>query len=273
MLHSEEELEDLSEEEILDEMDNGFQSRDSKIFQTFEVLVDRNWHCRHEYEHINSDQPAGGGGIQGLEGGTKSRPGLEIESENQHCDDCDETKKHDRWTGEFKTAVTAAEMPEDVKNDILDYYGHRDAIENRERDEHDLIIDHRVPMARWGEEEEAISEDISDQEIQRKFQLLKHDIKGNHNLLKSRACEHCMETGERGTPLGIKFWYRGGPEWPEDVPEEGEEAEIGCVGCGWYNFDKWRSELNQHLEETVEYVDEEIDLEGTLLEESELTAD
>lgn len=150
MLHSEEELEDLSEDEILDEIDEGFQSHDSKIFQTSEILVDRNWHCRHEYEHINSDQPAGGGGIQALKRGTKSRPGLEIESENQHCDDCGKTRKYDRWTGEFKSAVTAAEMSAEVKEEILDHYGYRDAIDNRERDEHDLIIDHRVPVGRGG---------------------------------------------------------------------------------------------------------------------------
>jgi hypothetical protein len=123
-------------------------------------------------------------------------------------------------------------------------------------------------MERWGGEfEETIEEEISEDEILRKFQLLKDDGTGNHNQLKSRACEHCIETGERGTPLGIHFWYRGGPEWPEGFPTEGMEAEKGCVGCGWYNFEKWRSELVEHLEDSRDTESNEIDFDGTLLED------
>jgi hypothetical protein len=65
--------------------------------------------------------------------------------------------------------------------------------------------------------------------------------------------------------MGIEFWYRGGPEWPEGVPEKGPEAEVGCVGCGWYNFDRWRSELNDVISKHAEFSDA-VDLEGTLLD-------
>ena len=32
-------------------------------------------------------------------------------------------------------------------------------------------------------------------------------------LLKSRTCEYCFETGERGEPFGISLLYEGGPRW------------------------------------------------------------
>ena len=89
---------------------------------------------------------------------------------------------------------------------------------------------------------------MSEQEIKRKFQLLKKDEGGNHNLLKSRACERCIAHKKRGTPLGIKFWYVGGEDWPLEV-ERGPEAEPGCHGCGWYDFQAWRDALNKHLAE------------------------
>jgi len=259
-------LEELSEDELTDELAGEYRSRESKQFKVLSVLSDRNWHCRsHEYDHVETDQIAGGGGIQGLERGTKTRPGFEIESEDRHCEDCRETTRHDRWTGERKTANAAANIPESVKQKILEHYSHRDVIESRQRQLHDLVIDHRFPMERWGGVEESYTDEITGREIERKFQLLKDDGKGNHNLLKSRACEHCIETGERGAPMGIEFWYRGGPEWPEGVPEKGPEAEVGCVGCGWYNFDRWRSELNDVISKHAEFSDA-VDLEGTLLD-------
>lgn len=263
---TEEDFEDLSEDELLDALADEYRSRDSKQFMVLSVLADRNWHCRsHEYDHVETDQIAGGGGIQGLERGTKTRPGFEIESDSMHCDECGETTRHDRWTGERKTANAAANIPEQVKQKILGHFNHRDVIEDRERQSHDLVIDHRFPMERWGGVEESYTKEISEREIERKFQLLKDDGKGNHNLLKSRACEHCIKTGERGAPMGIEFWYRGGPEWPDGVPEKGPEAEVGCVGCGWYNFDRWRNELNELIQEQADF-SSGIDLEGTLLD-------
>ncbi len=59
---------------------------------------------------------------------------------------------------------------------------------------------------------------MSEAEIKQKFQLLKKDGAGNHNLLKSRNCEFCIKTGKRGTPLGIKFWYQGNENWPYNIP-------------------------------------------------------
>lgn len=126
----------------------------------------------------------------------------------------------------------------------MKFYEYRDVIENRSRQAHELVIDHRFPMERWGRSEPSHDVNMSDSEIRGKFQLLKKDSAGNHNLLKSRSCERCIATGKRGTPMNISFWYSGGENWPDDVPQSGPDAEQGCVGCGWYDFEKWRNALN-----------------------------
>ncbi len=216
----------------------------------FNVLKDTRWHCRDcAGRQIGSTQIAGGGGIQGLQRGTKSRPGLITETKREYCDVCKKTSTWDRWTGEYTESSSAAGLPRKLQTQIFEYYDYTDSIEQRRRQTHELVIDHRFPMERWGAIEERNPSDMSDQYIERKFQLLKKDSSGNHNLLKSRACERCIATGKRGYPMGIKYYYVGDENWPSDCPEKGSEAERGCYGCGWYNFNLWRTALNRFIEQ------------------------
>jgi hypothetical protein len=94
---------------------------------------------------------------------------------------------------------------------------------------------------------QSVSPRASDDELKRRFQLLKKDKFGNHNQLKSRACEECKKTNTRGAPLGILFWYQGGSTWPTEIPAIGKSAEKGCVGCGWYDLQAWREALNRKI--------------------------
>lgn len=216
--------------------------------KVFGVLRDQQWHCRgHEYKRIPSGQLAGGGGIQGLQRGTSARPGVKIESKTDHCIQCGKKTRWDRWTGEHQKANAPSSIPKALAKKIRAHYGNVDSIEQRGRPVHELVIDHRFPMIRWGGTEPKLSPDMSEAEIGRKFQLLKFDGSGNHNLLKSRACEICYKTGQRGTPCGIRFFYGGGATWPEAAPASGSDAEKGCVGCGWYDFATWREALNLKL--------------------------
>ncbi len=214
----------------------------------FEILMDKGWHCREcANKQVGSAQIAGGGGIQGLQRGTKKRPGIITETKTEYCDICGNSTNWDRWTGEFTEPNSASGIPKELQNRILAYYDYIDSIEQRRREAHELVIDHRFPMERWGSPEETNPSEMSDEEIERKFQLLKKDSSGNHNLLKSRACERCLETGKRGDPLGIFYYYEGDEDWPDNCPTKGPDAERGCIGCGWYNFNVWRDELNQTL--------------------------
>jgi hypothetical protein len=48
----------------------------------------------------------------------------------------------------------------------------------------------------------------------------------------------------------LKFFYSGDENWPTDIPRIGKEAEKGCVGCGWYDIQKWRDSLNELIEKS-----------------------
>lgn len=220
----------------------------SNQLRIFQLLSDQQWHCREcANKQIPSAQYAGGGGIQGLQRGTRNRPGLVILTQKTFCQNCQAVKLSDCWTGEIKSANASAGIPSSLVEKILRVYNYIDVIEQRQRPAHELIIDHRFPMERWGISESSLSCNMTDVEIMAKFQLLKKDTAGNHNLLKSRSCEKCIQTGKRGTPLGIHFWYEAGEDWPAHIPMRGIDAEVGCIGCGWYNFDLWREKLNQRL--------------------------
>ena len=220
-------------------------SLQAKVFQ---VLEDKEWHCRgHEYKNVPSGQLAGGGGMQGLQRGSKSRPGLEIIRRSHECVLCKRKTVWDQWTGKLREANASAGIPEKLLFRIFEHYKFQDEIEQRVRPIHELIADHRVPMERWGKTEDKLTIEMTTDEIEKKFQVLKKDSSGNHNLLKSRACESCIRTGKRGTPLGIRFFYQGSDRWPQDIPLRGKDAEKGCVGCGWYDFSKWRQALNQQV--------------------------
>lgn len=223
----------------------------SSQLKVLNLLSDQQWHCREcEVKQIASAQYAGGGGIQGLRRGTQNRPGLVIETENRYCQTCQATRKGDRWTGEIQSANSAANIPASLVKRILEVSAYTDVIEQRKRAAHELVIDHRFPMERWGQNEPPHLTSMSESEIKTKFQLLKKDASGNHNLLKSRSCERCIKTGKRGEPFGISFWYKGGEDWPS-IHQRGAEAEEGCVGCGWYDFETWRNALNQKLAESA----------------------
>lgn len=219
-----------------------------KNWMVYKVLSDNQWHCREcEYTHVGITQIAGGSGIQGLQRGTKSRPGLVIDSDNHLCTKCGRTTRHDRWQGNFARAIPSSSMPDGFVRRAVSLLGSRDIVELTERSPNQLTLDHKLPQMRWDEAETVAQTDysnMSDDDIRAKFQLLKKSNGSvSHNLLKSRACERCYKEGRRGEPFGIHFYYAGDRNWQ---PAQKDDAS-GCVGCGWYDFDTWRAALNQAL--------------------------
>lgn len=220
----------------------------SKVHQVYLILKDREWHCRAcEYQHTGITQIAGGSGIQGLQRGTQSRPGMVIESGNHFCKRCEKTTRHDRWQGGFQPPSGGSSMPAGFAQTAVRVLGSRDVVEKTERPPNQLTIDHKLPRLRWTEETAARQTDyaaMDDKAIKANFQLLKKSNGSvSHNLLKSRACERCYKTGKRGKPFGIAFFYAGGADWaPRD-----KKDPAGCDGCGWYDFAVWRERLNRKL--------------------------
>lgn len=221
----------------------------TKIHKVYLVLKDQQWHCREcAYPHVGTSQIAGGSGIQGLERGTGSRDGLILGSRTDDCPECQKRTRQDRWTGGLQPAVPATAIPRNQIPRFLSVLRQRDIVEETDRQPSEITIDHKLPMVRWGEETrkgQVNYAEMIDNEIRQKFQVLKKSNGSvSHNLLKSRACEHCFRTGRRGTPFGIKFFYEGGSQWEPENPKDA----AGCIGCGWYDFDRWRRELNSRLQ-------------------------
>jgi hypothetical protein len=105
-----------------------------------------------------------------------------------------------------------------------------------------LLPDHKFPEIRWDKDtREENPEDMSDIQIKDKFQLLSNQ----RNQQKREVCRGCYQTGKRGFPYGVKFFYEGEENWPADVPKTGKDAEKGCIGCGWYDLAEWRKKLNE----------------------------
>ncbi len=107
-----------------------------------------------------------------------------------------------------------------------------------------LLPDHKFPEIRWDVETRAKNtDDMTDIEIKNKFQL----IDNQRNQQKREVCRKCFQTGKRGVIFGVKFFYEGDENWDNTILTIGKEAEKGCVGCGWYDIEKWREELNKHI--------------------------
>lgn len=114
------------------------------------------------------------------------------------------------------------------------------AYENRPTTVKGLIPDHKFSEVRWDKDTIAKNTiEMSDEEIIQKFQLLDNQ----RNQQKREVCRNCFQTGIRGVIYGIPYFYEGGPYWDAKIPKVGQIAERGCIGCAWYDIERWRSEL------------------------------
>ncbi len=119
-----------------------------------------------------------------------------------------------------------------------------DAYENATRSAASLLPDHKFPEIRWDEAtRDENPDEMSGEEIKAKFQLLTNQ----RNQQKREVCRNCYQTGVRGQPHGVNFFYSGNKNWPANVPKKGKAAEKGCIGCGWYDLTKWRAAVNLTL--------------------------
>lgn len=127
-----------------------------------------------------------------------------------------------------------------LRKRIVRLLGKYDAYEAKVVTADHLLPDHKFPEARWdAETRRETLEHLTDDEIRHDFQL----INNQRNQQKREVCRTCLQTGRRGTPFGIRFYVEGGANWPPDVPPRGKAAERGCIGCGWYDLERWRQAL------------------------------
>ena len=204
----------------------------TRLAKIFTILSDGKWHCgKHE---LPGTQPAKA--IQVIR-----QNGFHIEKKTQYCTICQDKTVHRQLisTKPIKPSFIRLQIPAELRKRTLKYYNNAEAITQRRMLTTQLEIDHRFPQVRWAKDE-IYNPSMSENEIRDKFQLLTRA----HNLWKSRYCEHCKKTDERGTFIGINYFYSGGSKWDEKIPSDDEK---GCVGCFWYDPDTWRASLNVKL--------------------------
>lgn len=144
-------------------------------------------------------------------------------------------------------------IPAELRTRILTILNFENVYESSAANRQGLLPDHKFPEIRWdAETRRANQADMSEDDIRAKFQLLDNQ----RNQQKREVCRHCFQTGERGTPFGVRYFYAGTGRWSDDVPQVGAEAEQGCVGCGWYDIREWRDSLNgliDNLKQSLDY--------------------
>ena len=132
-----------------------------------------------------------------------------------------------------------------LRSRILSVLGSYDAYEGCVRPSNGLLPDHKFPEIRWDDATKMKNSDtMTDEQIRTKFQLLNNQ----RNQQKREVCRQCCQTGQRGYPFGIKYFYQGSMTWPENTAKRGIAAEDGCKGCAWYDFEAWRTSIVSKLE-------------------------
>jgi hypothetical protein len=204
----------------------------TQLAQIFTLLSDGEWHCgKHELPGTQPAKP-----IQIIR-----QHGFDIINKTIYCNVCKNKTVHRKLTSTkpIKDSFVRIQISPKIRTRVLKLYNNKESITMREMVPNLLEVDHRFPQVRWTKDE-VYDENMSDVELLKKFQLLTRE----HNLWKSRYCEKCFETGERGTFIGIKFYAAGDPFWDSTISSDDEK---GCYGCFWFNPDFWRRSINNKL--------------------------
>jgi hypothetical protein len=204
----------------------------TKLAQIFTILSDGEFHCgKHE---LPGTQPAKA--IQIIR-----QHGFQIENGTIYCPVCKDRTVHRRLVSTTLVAPSFVrlQVPAQLRKRILQHYKNTEAITLRKMLPSQLEVDHRFPQVHWSQDE-TFDPDMSEEQIHKKFQLLTRA----HNLWKSRYCERCKQTRERGTFIGINYFYEGGEMWDKNITDDNEQ---GCLGCFWYDPETWRNSLNSEL--------------------------
>jgi hypothetical protein len=211
--------------------------RSKTTFSFFELLSDPKWHC------VKSDLPANPNFARRIQ--AIKECGYTVATDtHRYCKDCKE------FTTQILLIPIARGNNDNgyelissvLKKRILKTLGFKDAYEDQKSSS--LLPDHKFPEIRWDSNTKSVNlDDMTETQIKDKFQLLTNQ----RNLQKREKCRQCFQTGKRQCPFGIKYFYKGDENWDPQIETHGKNAERGCEGCGWYDLEKWRSELNKKL--------------------------
>jgi len=208
----------------------------SKQYHDFNLMSDLEWHCS------KCELQCGQAKTWQI---WRQEKGIQLaQDEDGHyfkrmiCPNCNKMTIHRKLLSTEILDVnlkSRTNIPKELADRVKKIYNCVDEYSLRTEPANKLEIDHRIPQVRWTENEDINSKYMLESQIEEKFMLLTRE----NNLLKSRICEKCKETGCRGKGYKvIEFWYNG---------DEKYNDSIGCNGCFWYNPSEWRHQLNKEL--------------------------
>ncbi|MFZ4680691.1 MAG: hypothetical protein ACOYLP_11040 [Flavobacterium sp.] len=220
--------------------DSRWSNKESATYKVLNALYSGKWECR-VCGPVPKVNPQPSARLASLK-----KSGYVIGSKRRHCTDCEQKTMHDllimlppiEQRFEHGNELRRP-MSELLKTRIKKLLGYKEVCFDVKRSPVELIIDHKFPSQRWKFQESDNPNNMTEPAIRAKFQLLSNQT----NLWKSRHCDNCVKTGKRGNFMGIKWFYQGNENWEGDDTYD----EKGCVGCPWYDLEKWKKELkNQH---------------------------
>jgi hypothetical protein len=217
-------------------MSNPFKT-DTRNYRDYETLKDLKWHCAVcELEAGQAKTWQNWRDEHGIQFEKGKLDGANY-SKSLHCNNCNHKRTHRKLLTLEISETTSIRTPikPTLAKRIKTLLGNREAFWNRKIPPRMLEVDHKFPQTRWNEDEESY-DNATDEKLIEKFILLTR----SNNLLKSRNCERCVVTNKRGRFPGIEYWYEGDEEWRKEPHDE-----QGCIGCFWYDPDKWKEELNK----------------------------
>ena len=202
----------------------------------FDILKDGKWHCRN----CDIDNPNFARRIQDLK-----EMGYTIATHiNYNCPVCHQKRSTRLLLLPIDRVEIAGNGYETwsptLRKRIIKVLGGIDVYEGTPSTH--LLPDHKFSEIRWDENTKAENPDnMTDDEIRAKFQLMTNQ----RNQQKREVFRNCFQTGKRGTIYGISYFYEGNENWDKTIPPKGKEAEQGCIGCPWYDIQKWKEHLKQ----------------------------
>lgn len=227
-------LEPVNAHQWIVESDTKWSDKTSATYKVLSALYSGDWECRvcGPVPKVNP-QPASR--LRDL----KKRGNI-IGSRRKFCENCGQKTMHDilvmlpsietrfEHGNELRKPIS-----EILKKRIKSILGYKEVCFNVVRSDVELLIDHKFPSQRWNIPETDNPNDMSEEAIRKKFQLLSNQT----NMWKSRYCDTCVKTGKRGDFMGLEWYYQGNKDW------NGVNAydEQGCVGCPWYDLSLWKN--------------------------------
>jgi hypothetical protein len=164
---------------------------------------------------------------------------------NKFCGKCNKPTTHLLLLPLPRGEITGYETwSKELRGEIVKTLETYDVFEAKKAKKEGLLPDHKFPEIRWDNQTKRKSlENLSVIEIKNGFQLLTNQ----RNIQKREICKKCCETGKRGVIYGIPYFYKGTIDWDNKISPRGKKAEKGCIGCAWYDIERWRSELIKKL--------------------------